>query len=234
MPSLPEAFWSIFHDVAERARALLLGRLYANKPLDFVLGLISDVRAGGLSSSLRNWGWVNSLSAYEYGSFQGTTVVSIDVDLTLLGFLHVDDVATTIFAFLHKIIAELDGNAIDTTSYDEQRKMGDIDFNFLDKSGASSTVQARRSDRRTLPPYCHHMRAHFSYFAGRCIRSSTLPSEGCASVCRLCVVLIPRPKNPGSCQLSKAPFYFQSYAILTGSGMHTSTKNLSPLSSATC
>ena len=62
--------------MAERACDLLLGRLYANKPLDFVLGLISDVRAGGLSSSLRSWGWVNSLSAYEYGSFQGTTTSS--------------------------------------------------------------------------------------------------------------------------------------------------------------
>ena len=216
--------------MAERARALLLGRLYANKPLDFVLGLISDVRAGGLSSSLRNWGWVNSLSAYEYGSFQGTTVVSIDVDLTLLGFLHVDDVATTIFAFLHKIIAELDGNAIDTTSYDEQRTMGDIDFNFLDKSGASSTVQARRSDRRTLPPYestlqllCRTLHPLFNFTQRRM----------CFSMSFVCC-FNPTAEKCGLLPTLESPFYFQSYAILTGSGMHTSTKNLSPLSSATC
>jgi hypothetical protein len=122
----------------------LCGRLYANKPLDFLFGLLDDVRAGGLSSSLRNWGWINSIDADEYGTFQGTTIVSIDVDLTLLGFLHVEDVATMIFAFLRNIVTQLDGNDIDSRAYDELRTMGSIDFNFLDNSGAASTVQVNR------------------------------------------------------------------------------------------
>jgi insulysin len=110
---------------------------YRCQPLTYLLSMLGHGAKGSLDEVLRRWGWANYVSAEEYASFNGTTVVDVTVGLTVMGELHIAEIVEAIFAYLHKIREE----GIIDALYGDMKQMGDIEFYFAEKQGASSTVQ---------------------------------------------------------------------------------------------
>lgn len=91
---------------------------------------------GSILSELKSRGWCNNLVGGASSSAKGFGFFEISVDLTEVGFDHIDDIIKLIFQYFNLLRAEGPKKWI----FDEYRKLNEMQFRFKDKENPLSLV----------------------------------------------------------------------------------------------
>ena len=109
---------------------------YLSKPTEYLGHLLGHEGEGSLLSLLKDKGWANSLSAGGGLSTPGSATFSVSITLTEDGLENIEEVVGHVFEQLHQIRS----NGIQQWTFEEQKKLNDLDFRFVEKSEPSSRV----------------------------------------------------------------------------------------------
>ncbi|MDP6374843.1 MAG: insulinase family protein [Pseudomonadales bacterium] len=123
-------------------------RPYRKKPDAYVSNLLGHEGEGSLYSWLKDAGWIESLSAYS-GDFDTTnSFITIDIDLTEEGVERIDDITSSLFAFIEL----LKSTPPDAWRYEEQAIVSTLGFRFQEKGDAANFVRLLASDVQRYAP----------------------------------------------------------------------------------
>jgi len=103
--------------------------LYKQKPTRYISHLIGHEGVGSILEYLKHKGWANELSAGDSRSSSDWACFTISIDLTDLGFDHVEDVVEVVFAYLSLLKSKGPQQWI----HDETATVADCSFRFLSK-----------------------------------------------------------------------------------------------------
>jgi insulysin len=118
------------------------------EPLSFVSHLLSNAGVGSLQAWLRARGWALSVAAFSEEETDDWAVYMVSVDLTELGFEHVDEVTAALFEYIGVLRAEPNWVPL----WNESRSLADIDFRFQDKQRPYDYVTAITGNMRDFAP----------------------------------------------------------------------------------
>ena len=116
-------------------------------PVNYVANLIGHEGQGSLLSSLKETGWADSLSAGLGFDNRDNAALSISVGLTQQGLLKVDQIVSRVFAYLRLIKAQ----GVSAWRFDEQRRLNEISFQFVQKSDAVQYASSIAGDLQRFP-----------------------------------------------------------------------------------
>ncbi|MED5525654.1 MAG: insulinase family protein [Pseudomonadota bacterium] len=130
---------------------------YLEKPLDYIASMLSNAAPGSLYTTLKESGWIDSMSAYQDGP-DDYQLFSINFNLTEQGAKHVDDITAATFAYLHKLQRE----GVSDDFFNELKKAGNLDFRFQDKANSQALANYLAGNMQEVAP-AHLMDAGFVY-----------------------------------------------------------------------
>jgi len=110
--------------------------LYASQPSRYISHLIGHEGPGSILAYLKSKGWANELSAGASPVCPGTAFFSISLRLTTDGLKNYQEVLKVVFQY----ISMLRGQPSHEWIVDEQKKLAEVDFKFMQKIPASRTV----------------------------------------------------------------------------------------------
>ncbi|MEL6346232.1 MAG: insulinase family protein [Myxococcota bacterium] len=120
---------------------------YDTKPTSYISNLLGHEGEGSLFSYLRGEGWVESLAAGSE-SYDDMAMMTIDMELTADGFDHIDDITDACFQYIRLI----DDEGVSADRYDEERRIGALNFQFREALSPARTVQSLSSAAQYHPP----------------------------------------------------------------------------------
>ena len=109
---------------------------YLSKPTEYLGHLLGHEGKGSLLSLLKDKGWANSLSAGGGLSTPGSATFSVSITLTEDGLTNLEGVVAHVFEQLRQIRSD----GIEQWTFEEQKKLNQLDFRFVEKSEPSSRV----------------------------------------------------------------------------------------------
>ena len=120
---------------------------YQNKPLVFIGNLLRNEAKGSLYDTLKSKGWIEFLSAYNYGP-DDTDVFYVEFGLTKAGINHIDEITDATFNYV-EVIKQ---NGVEEKRFAESSKIADLNFQFKEKTSASSEVSSLASIMQYVEP----------------------------------------------------------------------------------
>ncbi|MCP4008950.1 MAG: peptidase M16, partial [Proteobacteria bacterium] len=112
-----------------------------SKPGQYLSNLLGHEGEGSLLELLKSRAWANSLSAGLGFSDDIQASFEINVDLSELGFRHIDEIGSLLFSYIELIRTQ----GIKESYYDELAQLAELNFRFQEKSSESSLVQGLAS-----------------------------------------------------------------------------------------
>ncbi|SCV66942.1 BQ2448_5588 [Microbotryum intermedium] len=109
---------------------------YATKPGSFLSHLIGHEGEGSILSLLKKKGWANSMSAGAGNGARGFEFFKINVDLTVEGLQHHEDVSAVIFAYFDL----LRSHPPSEWAFDEVAQLSKLAFRFKEKGSPTNTA----------------------------------------------------------------------------------------------
>jgi hypothetical protein len=122
------------------------------EPLSFVSQLLGNAGVGSLQAWLRARGWALSVGAFSEEETDDWAVYMVSVDLTELGFEHVDEVTAALFEYIGVLRAEANWVPL----WNETRSLADIDVSL---QGQGAPVRLRHRHHRQHARLCAAGRA---------------------------------------------------------------------------
>ncbi|WP_440053759.1 insulinase family protein [Pseudoalteromonas sp. T1lg65] len=120
---------------------------FKTKPVSLLTRLLGHEGTGSLYSYLKNKGFVESLSAYNYGP-NDHEMLYIHFELTKKGLAQRDEVAEAAFAYIELIKEQ----GVSKQYFEEQQKIANIEFNFAEKHNAAMTASFITSQLQNYAP----------------------------------------------------------------------------------
>jgi insulysin len=111
---------------------------YREKPDTYLGYLLGHEGEGSLFQALRLAGWADRLSAGTGLSGRFGATFNVSIELTEEGYRHIDDVTMQFF----QTVASIKKQGIHASYFDEQRKILDLTFRYVEKNEAVSYVSA--------------------------------------------------------------------------------------------
>lgn len=105
---------------------------WMKKPLSYLGFILGHEGEGSLAWLLKEQGWAESLGAGQGLGWREGDTFNIAIELTPKGLANVDTIDSLLFSYIHAL--QKDG--IDAWRFDEIKSLGEIDFNFKERSGA--------------------------------------------------------------------------------------------------
>jgi len=118
-------------------------------PVSYIANLVGHEGQGSLLSSLKRTGWADSLSAGLGMDNRDNAALSISLGLTLDGLEQIDAIVARVFSYLRLIDAE----GVQKWRFDEQRRLNEIGFRFVQKSAAARYTSSIAGDMRRFPAH---------------------------------------------------------------------------------
>jgi len=112
-----------------------------SKPGQYLSNLLGHEGEGSLLAVLKSRAWANSLSAGLGFSDDVQASFEINIDLSELGFEHIDEIGSLLFSYIELIRTQ----GVNENYYDELAQLADLDFRFQEKSSEGSLVQGLAS-----------------------------------------------------------------------------------------
>lgn len=111
---------------------------YKKKPLIFLGHLLGHEGEGALLPALKARGWATALSAGQDGGMRWDNggFFYVDTHLTPDGMAHIPQIKAMMFHYIDKIKK----SGLNAWRYEELRKLGEIDFNFSEKTDSTHFV----------------------------------------------------------------------------------------------
>ena len=122
--------------------------LYRKKPMDYIASLVGHEGEGSLHKLLVEKGWITSLSAGTSDVDDGSSVFSVNIQLTEQGLDHKPEITGYLFAYLDM----LKSSPVEVRLYEEQARVAELGFRFAEKSPAIATVQRLAPGLALYPP----------------------------------------------------------------------------------
>ena len=120
---------------------------YLSKPTQYLGHILGHEGEGSLLSLLKNKGWVNGLSAGAGFRSRSLATFSISITLTEEGLSHIEEIGTHVFELLNMI----EENGITHWSFEEQRKLSELGFRFIEQSEPADYVTALSTNLHVYP-----------------------------------------------------------------------------------
>lgn len=109
---------------------------YRQKPAVYITNLLGHEGEGSLHSRLKAAGWIESLSSAVYRFDAQNAFITVDMDLTLAGSEHVDEITDLLFGYIDL----LNQQPPEAWRYEEQAMVARLGFQFQEKSGPTGFV----------------------------------------------------------------------------------------------
>ena len=122
--------------------------LYRSKPEIYLTNLLGHEGKGSLLQALKAKGWVNALYAGGGNLDDDESVIEVSMNLTEQGAAHIPEISGYLFAYVDLLRT----NAPERWRFDEQARVADLGFRFLEKRGAMATVYQMAPSMMHLPP----------------------------------------------------------------------------------
>jgi insulysin len=116
--------------VRPRFRSLDRTAREVGSALDYLERLLGYEGAGSLTSDLKARGWIDSLYAACSSVYDGASIFSVSVELTLAGVNHVDDIVSAVFGYIQLVREQ----GLHRWLYDEQVALARAAFRFKARS----------------------------------------------------------------------------------------------------
>lgn len=114
---------------------------YMEQPAHYISHLLGHEGPGSVLAYIKAKGWANSLSAGSYTVCPGSAFFTISMRLTPDGLDNYNEIVKTIFQYISLIKETPPQKWI----FDEMKILGDVNFNFMEKSRASSFTRKTSS-----------------------------------------------------------------------------------------
>lgn len=121
---------------------------YKSKPLNYLGNVLGHEGEGSLLALLREKGWANGLSAGGGFSYADSATFSVSVGLTAEGVNRIDEISALLFQFIE--LARQQG--IHQWSFDEQRVMAELSFQFQEPGQPVGYVSGMARQLQQYPP----------------------------------------------------------------------------------
>jgi insulysin len=125
----------------------LLDQYYREKPGAYLANLLGHEGQGSLHRVLTERGWITALGAGASRTDDKTSLMSIDISLTPQGRNHVPEIAGLVFDYIEL----LRGQPPERWRYNEQAKVAELAFRFLEQDPAADTVVRLSPELATYP-----------------------------------------------------------------------------------
>ncbi|AYV82129.1 MAG: Zn-dependent peptidase [Homavirus sp.] len=106
-----------------------LKKYYDSKPLDYIAHLLGHEGEGSIYYCLDKMGWIMNIYCGNYIHDETTILLGLHITLTKNGFKYVPTIIDTIYDYINHILKD----GIKKWLYDEQKKIGQINFDYLSK-----------------------------------------------------------------------------------------------------
>ena len=120
---------------------------YQKKPLVFIGNLLRNEAKGSLYDTLKSKGLIESLSAYNYGP-DDTDLFFIEFGLTKAGIKYIDEITDATFNYIEVIKKQ----GIQEKRFAERSKIANLNFQFKEKSSASSEASSLAGTMQYVEP----------------------------------------------------------------------------------
>lgn len=121
---------------------------YRSKPDVYLTNLLGHEGKGSLLQALKARGWVNALYASSGDLDEDESAIEVSMTLTEEGALHIDEISGYLFAYIDLLRAQ----APEKWRFDEQARVADLGFRYLEKQSAMATVYQLAPGMMRLPP----------------------------------------------------------------------------------
>ncbi len=121
---------------------------YSKKPLAYLSNLIGHEGENSLHSYLKEKGWIEALGSGGGRFDHHNGVLSVSIDLTDEGALHIPEISKALF----HTIALIRSEGLNSWRYEEQARIADISFRFQEKTRPISFVYRVAPNFRLFPP----------------------------------------------------------------------------------
>lgn len=122
--------------------------LFKSKPTRYLSHLIGHEGKGSILAALKEKGWANGLSCFQYQSYQDFSTFSISITLTDEGVKNTDEIVDCVFAYIGMLRKEGPKEWI----AEECKSIMDMDFRFISKSEPSSYAIQLANNQHIYPP----------------------------------------------------------------------------------
>ena len=103
---------------------------YRSKPVTYISNIIGHEGKGSLLSALKRRGWAESVSAGGGISYTGGSTFNVSIALTELGLQHSDEVVIMVYQTINRVRDK----GVQQWLFEEQGRIGDIQFRFREQS----------------------------------------------------------------------------------------------------
>lgn len=121
--------------------------VYRKKPSRYISNLVGHEGEGSLHKLLSEKGWINLLSAGAGMIDEKHDVMTVSIELTPEGAMHIPEITGYLFAYLDM----LRSNDIESWIYEEQAKVAELGFRFAEKTSAISVVESLSPELEHYP-----------------------------------------------------------------------------------